>query len=328
KKDTVYFDFKKDCWVVILDIIAVNLSYFAALILRYYLRFRLVPAATEFLTVFYKFAPIYSVLCVVLFLLFRLYGGMWEYASINDINRIVLASVSASILYVVGTAVLFMRMPITYYAIGSVIQLVLLLVIRYSYRLVDIEKQKIANKKAPVQNVMVVGADVTAKKVLKFLETETALRPVVVVDEKSRDRSVHGLPVVRDAAEAIGQFGVNCVLIADPLLNDLRRNELERICEEKSIELFDYAGFFRNQSGVLPLTDLVKVVDSPASIRVKGTVYQSIEEAMQAMNGRYRVESIKGDNMTIEVKPDEGGANMEDWAKAYKQETGEDVSFF
>ena len=326
KKDTVYFDLKKDAWVVILDVIAVNLSYFLALILRYYLRFRLVPAAAEFLMVFYKFAPIYSVIAVVVFLLFRLYGGMWEYASINELNRIVPASITASVLYVIGTIILFKRMPIAYYGIGAVIQLVFLLVIRYSYRFIALERQRIANRAAPVQKVMVVGADVTAKKILKYLETESALKPVVVVDEKSREKSVHGLPVVLNVREAVEQFGINCILLADPLLNENRRDEIVKLCEEKNIELLDYAGFFRNQLGVLSLVEIVKVIDSPAAIKVGDRCFETVEEAMQDMHGRYRVESIKGDKITIEVRPYDD--KMDDWAKTYKQETGEDVSFF
>ena len=328
KNNTVYFDLKKDLWVVILDIIAVNLSYFSALILRYYLRFRLVPAAAEFLTVFYQFAPIYSVACVVIFLLFRLYGGMWEYVSSKDINRIVLGSLCASVFYIIGTSVLFKRMPITYYAIGAVVQLVLLLVIRYAHRLLDVQRLRIAGRNVPSQKLMIVGGDVTAKKVLKHLENEAALQPVVVVDDKSREKSLYGLPVVSDVREAIDRFEVNGVLIADPLLGEARRGELARICEEKGIELYDYTGFLKNQSGVIPLTDLARLIDGPVAVRVGEKTYDSVEKAMQAMNGRYRVESISGSDLTVSVKPDTGGASMEEWAKKYKQETGEDVSFF
>lgn len=328
KNNTVYFDLKKDLWVVILDIIAVNLSYFSALILRYYLRFRLVPAAAEFLTVFYKFAPIYSVACVVIFLLFRLYGGMWEYVSSKDINRIVLGSLCASVFYIVGTSVLFMRMPITYYAIGAVVQLVLLLVIRYAHRLLDVQRLRLAGRNVPSQKLMIVGGDVTAKKVLKHLENEAALKPVVVADDKSREKSLYGLPVVSDVREAIDRFEVNGVLIADPLLGEARRGELARICEEKGIELYDYTGFLKNQSGVIPLTDLARLIDGPVAVRMGEKTYDSVEKAMQDMNGRYRVESISGSDLTVSVKPDNGGASMEEWAQKYKQETGEDVSFF
>lgn len=328
KNNTVYFDVKKDLWVVILDIIAVNLSYFSALIMRYYLRFRLVPAAAEFFSIFYKFAPIYSVVCVVVFLLFRLYGGMWEYVSSKDINRIVLGSLCASVLYVIGTTVLFKRMPITYYAIGAVAQLVLVLVIRYAHRIVDIERVRLAGRNTPTQRLMIVGADVTAKKVLKHLESETALQPVVVADDKSREKSLYGLPVVADVKEAIDRFEVNGVLIADPLLSDSKRNALAQICEEKGIALYDYTGFLKNQSGALPLADVARLIDGPATVRVGDATYESIEKAMQAMNGRYRVEAISGRDLTISVKPDDGSVAMEDWAQKYKQETGEDVSFF
>ena len=38
---------KKDLWVVLLDIVAVNLSYLLALLLRFYVNFNLRPVAAE-----------------------------------------------------------------------------------------------------------------------------------------------------------------------------------------------------------------------------------------------------------------------------------------
>ena len=85
-KNKPLFYFRKDLWVVLCDIIAVNLSYFMAIVMRYYLRYSFVPEAADYLKTFWKFAPIYTVLCIVVFLLFRLYNGLWRYASLSDLN--------------------------------------------------------------------------------------------------------------------------------------------------------------------------------------------------------------------------------------------------
>ena len=104
----------RDLWVLILDLIAVNLSYFLALLIRFYVNFQLRPVAVnDYLPAFMQFAPIYTILCLVIFCAFRLYGGIWRYAGINDINRIIIANMCAALVMVIGTALFVRRMPIT-----------------------------------------------------------------------------------------------------------------------------------------------------------------------------------------------------------------------
>ena len=90
----------------------------------------------------------------------------------------------------------------------------------------------------------------------------------------------------------------------------------------------DYTGFFKNLSGSLSLTDVMRVVSSPAGIKAGDKSYDSFEQAMQELKGRYSVVSIKGDRLTIEVRPAGEGTPSEDWIEKYEQESGEEVSFF
>ena len=76
-------------WTVLLDIVAVNAAYYLTLLLRFYMNgeFREV-ASNSYMPAFERFAPFYTVLAILVFALFRLYGGMWQFAGINDMNRI------------------------------------------------------------------------------------------------------------------------------------------------------------------------------------------------------------------------------------------------
>lgn len=63
----------KDLWVIVLDIVAVNASYFLALLIRFYVNFQLRPVAVDrYLPNFQAFAPWYTVLCLVVFAAWRL----------------------------------------------------------------------------------------------------------------------------------------------------------------------------------------------------------------------------------------------------------------
>ena len=82
---------KNDKGILLLDILAVNLAYFMALSIRVSISdiggiIQTPGDVPGYFSAFYKFIPVYTVLCIVVFHLFRLYGGVWRYAGMHEIN--------------------------------------------------------------------------------------------------------------------------------------------------------------------------------------------------------------------------------------------------
>ena len=162
----------QNLWTVILDIVAVNISFFIALLLRFYVQNQMTDEALlYYLPAFSNFAPYYTAACIVVFILFRLYGGMWQFAGINDMNRILGANAVAVAIQILGTWLILppggghTRMPVSYYAIGAILQFALLAMIRFGYRILMVEKRKVAGRKVSTVPAMVIGAGETARKV-------------------------------------------------------------------------------------------------------------------------------------------------------------------
>ena len=132
---------KDDLWVVLLDIVAVNLAYLIALVLRGALddfAYQGASNIARFFSFHFRFAPVYTCFCLVIFYLFRLYGGLWRYADVSDINRIIGASLASCLVQVVGSVIFireppYYRMPITYYCIGAALQFIFVSAIRYGF---------------------------------------------------------------------------------------------------------------------------------------------------------------------------------------------------
>ena len=61
-------------YLVLFDVIAVNVSYFAGLLLRFDLHFSQIPQM--YLTPFLRFAPIYTVAVLVVFEVLHLYNSL------------------------------------------------------------------------------------------------------------------------------------------------------------------------------------------------------------------------------------------------------------
>lgn len=262
----------KDWLILILDIIAVNAAYFLALLTRFYVNNVFRPTVSYYLTDFLKFAPFYTVICLAVFWCFRLYGGMWQYAGINDMNRIIGASLVTAILHVIGTAVFIRRMPITYYFIGAVLQFLFITLIRFGYRIWLVEKKKIANRKKSGSPAMVIGAGEAARRMIGDLDDSDSFLPVCVLDSKggTYGKMMDGIPVyggVDRLPGLISQFDIKHIFIADPLLQPEIKAEIEQICKENHIELQDY-GYSIYLSGNEELEETHEVVAEPAKKKV------------------------------------------------------------
>ena len=234
----------RDWWIAALDIIAVNAAYFLALLIRFYVNFEFRPTVTFYLTDFATFAPFYTVLCLIVFAAFHLYGGMWKYAGLNDLNRIIAASVVTTAMQVLGTVLFVGRMPVTYYFIGALIQFVLIASIRFGYRFLLIEKKKLENRRKTGAATMVIGAGEAGRFMIRNLEESTSYRPVCVVDVKkaSYGRMMNGIPVwggTDDVERALDVYGVKCIFLAEPLMQPEIREKIARLCQERRIELQD-----------------------------------------------------------------------------------------
>ncbi len=263
----------KDWLVLALDVIAVNAAYFLALLIRFYVNYEFRPTVSYYLTDFLTFAPFHTVICIAVFWLFRLYGGMWQYAGINDMNRIIGASVVTSVLHIAGTALFIRRMPITYYFIGTILQFLFITLIRFGYRIWLVEKKKLESRKKQGVPSMVIGAGEAARKMIRDLEDSDSFSPVCILDSKggTYGKMMDGIPVyggIDRLPNAISQYGIKNIFIADPLLQPEIKSEIEKVCKDKGIDLQDF-GYSIYLSGNEELEDTRENVESePAKKKV------------------------------------------------------------
>jgi len=324
----------RDLWIILLDILSVNGAYFLALVIRFYVNFEFRDVARKYyLPTFFRFAPIYTVLVILVFFLFRLYGGMWRYAGINDMNRIIGANAVTAVIQIAGTLLIFTasrkdRMPFSYYAIGAVLQFLLTALTRFAYRILLVEKKKLAMKKSAVIPSLIIGAGETGRKAVNYLEECAVFRPVAIVDGKEAGKTLNGIRVVQDLDSALKD--VQAVFIADPTLTQEERKAIREKAEAKGLELRDYTGYLSNLGGKVPLSSLLELAGGKVTVSADGqeSEYESGGEALKAITGQYEVVAVR--DMKIELrKPDNiAYAGYEAWAKQHKEETGEDVSFF
>ena len=100
------------------DFLAVAVSYFAALWIRFDCRFSGIEP--HYLEAYYHTILIYAGFCVVVFWFMRLYKSIWRFASYTELLRVLLATMVTGTVHVLATG-FGMRMPVSYFVFGILI---------------------------------------------------------------------------------------------------------------------------------------------------------------------------------------------------------------
>ena len=300
--------------LVILDMLAVNLAYYFALVIRFYVNNEFNEWAVRYIPAVWKFAPYYTVFCLVVFYKFRLYSRRWQYASMEDMNRIVMANVVTCIGHIVGTLVITMRMPITYYAIGAVLQFALIMASRLSYRLVRLEIARSKARKrgaASLKKVMVIGVGETAHQVLRHMERDLdgTMMPVCLVDFRADGYGsmMGGVPVVGGVdgiPDAVKTYGVEGVILADTAMPGIVRKRVREICDTLKLEVQDYVGYFQESWGSMTLRNLVAYATGEVELVINGVHRRCAngKQASQYITDHHAVKAIYAKNNRLVVE--------------------------
>ena len=294
--------FRTNTWIMLMDIIAVNGAYLLALLIRFYVHFKFTSGVGDFREYYLQFTPYYTVLCIITFAICGLYDGMWRYAGLDDMNRIIVANVITAVIQVAGTRLFVNRMPTSYYLIGGFLQFLLIAVIRFSYRFLQVRKRRGDKLKTWTIPAMVIGSGDTGRGFIRYLEDRSPFQVVVIVGEDS-GKTMDGIPIVDFGSipTQIKYQGIQTVFIADDSLTREKKDEIRQAA--KGVELRDYLEYLSDLPGCMPLNALMGIVDGPVTVTVDGVErdFSTLQECVSVLSDRYEVKRISG--AKIELRP-------------------------
>ena len=276
-------------YLIVYDVIAINFAYFFGLWLRFDLHFTNIPA--EYMSAFLKFAPIYTVFTIFVFAQLRLYNSLWRFASFSELNRVIVASVITTIFNIVGMTAFIQRMPLSYYIIGAVLQFGLTLMIRFSYRYMNLERGKREKDAKPLHNAMIIGAGAAGQTLIKELKSsgEVKSKACCVIDDNPNKwgRVMEGVPIVggrEDILINVKKYKIDQILFAIPTASAQARREILNICKETDCELKQLPGIFQLANGEVSMSKmrLVAIED----LLGRDTIKVNMEEIFQYLKGK------------------------------------------
>ena len=236
--------------LMLADIVSIHAAYFAALWLRFDCVYSQIPI--KYLDAYLHFITAYSVGAIVLFWFFHMYHGMWRYASYNELIRTVGGSLTASVLHVVFITLIILRMPLSYYIWGAAAQLFLLLIPRFSFRLLLFYRSLAEKRDETAGRVMLIGAGQAGQLLLRDIQTSKTIhdRVVCIIDDNPNKwkRLIEGVPIVggrEDIVTNVEKYHVTKIYLAIPSASAEDRKEILNICSETGCELKQLPGMYQ-----------------------------------------------------------------------------------
>ena len=287
--------FKLEKWRVVsillalYDAVAVNLAYFLALWLRF--DFNYSQIEEEFLSHFFYFAPIYAVICIVVFAALKLYRSIWRFASYSELLRMIIATLITGLLHAVLITLIFGRMPRSYYLLGPVLQFIFTLGIRFSYRFVILLRKNNPKGSGPLSRVMLVGAGSAGQQILRDINYSAELSDKVVCiiddDPNKWGRYLDNVPIVGGRSEilsSVEKYEVDKIFVAVPSASPEDRRDILNICSETDCELLNLPGMYQLVSGDVTVNSMKAV--SVEDLLGRPPITTDMSEVFRMINGK------------------------------------------
>ncbi|MBN2828057.1 MAG: polysaccharide biosynthesis protein [Tissierellales bacterium] len=203
-----------------IDVLTIIMAYYGAL----WLRFDGVIEA-QYYELFVKYIPALIIIKIVIFMVFRLYRSLWEYASIEEMMNICIAVFAANTAAV--TYLVLMQeshLPRSVYVMAGVFDLIFVGGVRFVYRaLRRFRNKNFLIRRPKSQNVLVVGAGDAGALIVKELKTHLELNYNVVgiIDDdlSKKGHRLNGTPVlgcIKGIEEMVERYDVDEIIIAIP----------------------------------------------------------------------------------------------------------------
>ena len=162
------------------------------------------------------------------------------------------------------------RMPISYHFFGALVQFGLLLVIRFSYRFVLMERSRhtAAMQKRTASRVMLIGAGSAGQMILRDLhrDPEYHERVLCIIDDNRNKwgRDIDGVPIVGGREHILlnaEKYKIEKIYMAIPSATPQQRRDLLDICKETDCELKNLPSMYQFVNGIVT-ADAMREVDA------------------------------------------------------------------
>jgi FlaA1/EpsC-like NDP-sugar epimerase len=242
------------------DVCAAALAWVA----MYWLRFNLDIPGPFYADMWWTLAWILPMQAAIFYAL-GLYRGLWRFASLLDLQRIVLAAGVGAILVPLVLVMLQLQtvVPRSILILYPIVLIFLMAGSRFAYRVWK-EHRLYSPLEALGEPVMIIGAGEAGARLAKELTRSRQWRVVGLLDDNPAKqgrllRNVSVLGPISELPKWVEKFGVHKVILALPSTNHVVRRRVAELCATAGIEALTVPSYEELISGRLALTTIRNV---------------------------------------------------------------------
>lgn len=239
------------------DLVMVPVAWLTA----YFLRFELGPVPPEYLDVARSLVPLLMLVQGSVFWYFGLYRGVWRFASLHDLQRIVQAVLVGASMSSVAIFLLTRMegVPRSVPVVYALLLVVLLGGPRLGFRWLKDRSLNIS----PRRRALIVGAGRAGEMLARDLlrDASYGISAVGFVDDhpKQKGREVHGIRVLGSCKKIpmfVRERSVDLVIIAAPSASSRQMRRIVELCEQANVEMRTLPKFHDLVSGRVSINEL------------------------------------------------------------------------
>ncbi len=230
-------------FLILLDICSVIGAAILGLLLRFDIRPGNVPQ--YYMDRLWKELPWVTIACIIVYAIFKLYNSIWNYVSISELERIVIAAFLVSVLNVGICYALNLSepseawyLPRSYYIIFGFVLVICTCITRFGYRAMRMVARHRLDKKIGA-NVMVVGAGEAGNMLIKEIMASDYLHKNIccVIDDSNQKVGslLQGVKIVgnRDSIPAmVEKYEIKEIIVAIPSADKKELSAIVNICQK------------------------------------------------------------------------------------------------
>ena len=248
--------------LVCVDAVIINAAALGALLTRFEFHFSEL-AASGFVEAYLRLAPYYTAAAIIVFALLRLYRSLWEFASIDEMLNIVIASVLANVAGIVLSLLLDIYLPRTTPVLNAVYLFLGVSFVRVLYRVLRGRRSRPIQVRRPT---MLIGGGASGAIVLRELQhsEHSQNRVICIIDDDLQKQGsfLMGVKIVggRECIErCVEKYGIKDIILAIPTASAKNRREIVAICQKTKCRIQTMPGLYQLASGQVRVQELRNV---------------------------------------------------------------------
>ena len=245
------------------DMCIIAISFFFALMIRFEFSYSHIPLS--FLEGYLHIVPLFMVISLVVFYIFRLYHSIWRFASINEFMHIIGAFLVLAVVSVTIHEVYEIKMPYAFWIIGLMLSFALCTACRFAYRFFR-TGQKMLEQRGSAngdEKVMIIGAGNAGRMLIRELIMSSHLhtKACCIIDDNPAKlgRFIDGVPIVgnrNDIPEMVEKYDITKIVYAVPSTSGKDRKDILNICKDTGCDVSVVPGIYQMVDGRVSVSNL------------------------------------------------------------------------